>query len=464
MKRNGLSIHHQADYLYPGAVALTLFATAAVLWMRASHGVIHSVWHLPHTVYTRGSLYVAFLAIGMLAWRVWLACRYRAYSPVNDRELPAVTIVIPSYNEGHQILDTVRSVMASDYPRSRMQVICVDDGSVDDTWRWMLQARHEFPQRLHLIRQRKNGGKRHALMAGFRRATGSIFVTIDSDSEVLPHTLRHLISPFAADPRVGAVAGNVRVLNRSDGTIPKMMDVNFTMSFDFTRSGQSVYGGVLCTPGALSAYRASVVRPHLPKWAEQSFMGVPATIGEDRALSNCVLASGYRIVYQREAVVLTKMPDTYNGLRRMLLRWARSNVRENLVMATYMFRRFRHNDTGEGWVRFFGILQIFRMVAGEALKIGIIANLFVDVFTTLTLLAIGCLVTSVVPAVVYQIRHGSWSGWRWSLPYGLFWLSGLSWISAWGLLSAARSGWLTRSLPVPARNAGRLMPSRGTIG
>ncbi len=463
MKKFLSSFHSHADILYPAAVVVTILAATIVLWTRMSNEVIHSIWHLPNTVYTNEGLCLALLAMGMLAWRIWLAYRYRAYSPVGDTELPAVTIVIPAYNEGRQVFDTVRSIMASHYPPSKMQVVCVDDGSADDTWQWMLRARHEFPKRIQLIRQRTNSGKRHALMAGFRRATGTIFVTIDSDSEVLPDTLRHLISPFAVDPRVGAVAGNVRVLNNGDGPIPKMMDVSFTTSFDFTRSGQSVYGSVLCTPGALSAYRASVIRPYLPKWAGQKFMGVPATIGEDRALSNIVLGNGYRIVYQREAVVLTKMPSTYNGLRRMLLRWARSNVRENLVMATYMFRRFRRRGNDEGWVRIFGMLQIFRMVVGEALKIGILANLFTDVFTTFLLLLIGCIIASLVPAVVYQIRHHSRSGWRWAMPYSAFWLFSLSWISAWGLLSAPRSGWLTRGLPVPkAPGARSLLPFHGT--
>ena len=54
-----------------------------------------------------------------------------------------------------------------------------------------------------------------------------MFVTIDSDSEILPDTLRHLVSPFILDARVGAVAGNVRVLNLGDSFIPKMLEVSF---------------------------------------------------------------------------------------------------------------------------------------------------------------------------------------------------------------------------------------------
>ncbi len=387
---------------------------------------------------------MAAVGFGVLAWRIWMALRYRAFPLASDGDLPLVTIVVPAYNEGAQVLGTVRSIMASDYPSDKMRVICVDDGSTDDTYQWMVRARNEFPHRLRLVRQPSNRGKRQALLAGFRIAVGDVYVTIDSDSEILTGTLRSLVSPFTASPRVGAVAGNVRVLNRRDGAIPSMLDVSFTTAFDFIRSGQSVYGGVYCTPGALSAYRASLVHEHLRPWIDQTFMGVPATIGEDRALTNCILRSGFRVIYQRDAVVLTKIPATFRGLRKMLLRWARSNVRESVVMSAFMFRDFRPEDTGAGYIRFFGALQMLRLSVGEVLKAGLVLQLFMDPVESLRALLVGCLFASLLPAIVYQIRYRSWFGWRWALPYSFFWLACLSWISVWGLLSASRSQWLTR--------------------
>jgi len=324
----------KADRFYPGLLFCALVSAFGLTWWQIDVWMALPTWKWTHLGAARNHLTVGFTVwiLFILGWRIWFACRYRPFAPLADDALPIVTVVIPAYNEGEQVLHTVRSVMASHYPACKMQVICVDDGSVDDTWQWMNAARKEFGKRVRLIQQPQNCGKRHALMAGFAKADGQVYVTIDSDSEVLPETLRHLVSPMGHDPRVGAVAGNVRVLNLADGAIPKMMEVSFTSAFDFIRSGQSVYGGVFCTPGALSAYRASVVAPHLTGWANQTFMGSPATIGEDRALTNLILGCGSRVVYQRDAVVLTKVPTRFSGLRRMLLRWARSNVRENLVM------------------------------------------------------------------------------------------------------------------------------------
>ncbi|MGD8980272.1 MAG: glycosyltransferase [Desulfobacterales bacterium] len=442
------SYNFKADYFFPWLLLCTLISIITLTCWQVEDLKSVASWKLVQSWST-----INYLGVGLtlwtfllLSWRIWFACRYRSYAPLFDSALPAITIVIPAYNEGRQILHTVRSVMNSRYPKKKMQVICVDDGSQDDTWEWMQTVRQEFSRSVRLIRQPFNRGKRHALMAGFAEAIGKIYVTIDSDSEVLPDTLRHLVSPLASDPRVGAVAGNVRVLNLSEGAIPKMMEVSFTCGFDFIRSGQSVYGGVFCTPGALSAYRADVITPYLPNWINQTFMGRHAAIGEDRALTNLVLSCGFRVVYQREAVVLTKVPITFTGLRKMLLRWARSNVRENLVMLSFMIGRFRPADGGSGWIRLFSTTQFIRMTLGEAFKFAVMAQLMLAPVHTLFTLAVACIISASLPALVYQKRYGGWFGWHWAIPYAFYWLFCLCWISFWGLLTAFRSGWLTRGL------------------
>jgi hyaluronan synthase len=176
-------------------------------------------------------------------------------------------------------------------------------------------------------------------------------------------------------------------------------------------------------------------------------MGRRAAIGEDRAMTNLVLSSGFRVVYQREAVVLTKIPITFTGLRRMLLRWARSNVRENLVMLSFIIGRFRPTDSGSGWIRLFSTTQFIRMTLSEAFKFVVVAQLLMAPVHTLFFLAVACIISASLPALVHQKRYGGWFGWRWAIPYAFYWLFFLYWISFWGLLTASRSGWLTRELP-----------------
>lgn len=68
-----------------------------------------------------------------------------------------------------------------------------------------------------------------------------------------------------------------------------MLNVSFVFSFEFVRSAQSMLGTVMCTPGALSGYRREAVMNCLEDWINQTFMGQPSDIGEDRAMTNMIL-------------------------------------------------------------------------------------------------------------------------------------------------------------------------------
>jgi len=267
---------------------------------------------------------------------LWLA--YRPFEAVGEADAPRLTVVIPAYNEGAMVEETIASVAAARYPHERLQIIAIDDGSTDDTWHHIRHAALRFPGLVTAVRLPANQGKRGALAEGFRRAGGEVIVTVDSDSIVERGALLAIVGPFR-DPRVGAVAGKVAVHNRMASLIPRMLHVRFILSFDYLRSAQSVFRTVYCCPGALAAYRASVVRQVLPQWERQEFLGATCTYGEDRALTNDILASGYDTVYQRSAVVHTVVPETYSKLCRMFLRWDRSYIREEFRFARIVWSR-----------------------------------------------------------------------------------------------------------------------------
>lgn len=283
-----------------------------------------------------------WFAMGMvlLALRTVLWIRYRPYPSVTHTYAPCLTVVIPAYNEGALVKRSILSAAAANYPRGKLEIIVIDDGSRDDTWQHIEAAAREYPKLVRTIRFARNRGKRAALAAGFEQAHGEIVVTVDSDSLIEADTLLAIAGPFR-DPRIGAVGGKVSVLNRFDSLLPRMVHVRYVLSFDFLRSAQSTYGAVYCCPGALSAYRLTLVRQVLPAWLQQQFLGAPCTAGEDRALTNDILALGYKSVYQRTAVVHTLVPDTYGKLCRMYLRWNRSYIREELRLLTKVSWKLR---------------------------------------------------------------------------------------------------------------------------
>ena len=271
--------------------------------------------------------------------RTVLWARYRPYPPAAG-PLPRLTVIIPAYNEGAMVEKAIAAVAASDYPAGRMEIICIDDGSTDDTWFYIKQAQRRYPNLLRPIRFAANRGKKEGLYAGFTRGRGEVFVTIDSDSIIAPDALRHLVAPLLHDRQIGAVAGNVKVYNRHQSLMGKMQGVRF-VNLDYLRASQSLYRAVVCTPGSLSAYRRTALMPHLTAWRRQTFLGAPCHHSEDRALTNFILRGGHYTYYQRTALVYTLVPETYQGVCRMYLRWERGNVRESLVQLGYLFTRYR---------------------------------------------------------------------------------------------------------------------------
>jgi len=286
----------------------------------------------------RPSVLWATMGLIMLSVRTLLWFSYRPRAAATHDDAPMLTVIIPAYNEGAMVEGSIESTAQAEYPRDRLEILVVDDGSTDDTWSHIERAAARHPGLVTALRLERNQGKRAALAAGFRRARGTVLVTVDSDSVIEPQTLLAMAGPFRS-PRIGAVAGKVAVYNRDRGWLPRMLHVRFILSFDFQRSAQSTYGTVYCCPGALAAYRASVVRAVLDEWLGQRFLGARCTIGEDRALTNWILARGYDTVYQSSAVVHTIVPVTYVKLCKMYLRWERSYVREELRFARIVWSR-----------------------------------------------------------------------------------------------------------------------------
>jgi len=286
----------------------------------------------------RPSLLWIVMGLLLLTFRTVMWLLYRPRPSAEPDEAPFISVIIPAYNEGEMVRKTIDSVIADNYPHDKLEIFVIDDGSKDNTWQYIRSSAIQYSDLIKAIRFPTNRGKRAALEEGFRQAHGEIVVTIDSDSAIERGTLLAIAAPFK-NPKVGAVAGKVAVYNRYQGLIPRMLHVRFILSFDFLRAAQSTYGTVYCCPGALSAYRLSVVRDVLEDWINQKFLGKQCTYGEDRSLTNFILAKGFNSVYQRTAVVHTIVPWTYEKLYKMYLRWNRSYIREEIVFARIVWKR-----------------------------------------------------------------------------------------------------------------------------
>ena len=389
---------------------------------------------------------VVILLCPLLYFLTIAICRYWFYKEtplVDETELPFCSVIVPAYNEGKGVFAALESICQNGYPDNCLEIIALNDGSIDDTLKWMNMAAEKHPHLIRVIDLKKNRGKRFALYQGIYAAKGGFIITIDSDSMLDKDALKYMIAPLVRNENVAAVSGNVKVANIANGIMPPMLDACFTFAFDFIRSGQSVFKRVFCTPGALSAYRKAALMPVLDEWLNQTFMGRPAGIGEDRALTNLLLREEHDIVMQRSAAIYTNVPETYQGLCKMLLRWERSNIRENFDMFKFIFKNFQFTDVK----RWFMLWTLFQYTLMVMLPILLIWFSLYNVYITngrilLSILAMSVL-WSTIPATINMQRDFRlvWG----SYIYGVFNVFTLFWVIPYAFFTIGNSQWLTRS-------------------
>ncbi|MBQ4328621.1 MAG: glycosyltransferase [Lentisphaeria bacterium] len=373
-----------------------------------------------------------------------LAVMAFTYRPFTGKHEVSCDVIIPAFNEGRHIFETVKSVMASNYRNFR--IVVIDDGSSDDTRYWIQLAEKTYPERVTALCFDQNRGKKHALAAGIGASDSEIIITIDSDSVVKEDAIENILKPFA-DEKVGAVAGNINVQNLDQGLIPRLMDIIFVFSYELLRSAQSQFGSVMCTPGALSAYRRSAVEPVLEKWLKQKFLGSYTSIGEDRALTCFLIRDKWDVVYQETAKAYTNMPVRYKDLCRMLLRWVRGDIRENILLSPYIASSFSVTDPKSvGLIFHFIVFNVGTFAPIVTLPLLILYGVVNPAFL-LAMAPCFLFVTvlwSVLPMMVYMRKKTVKYAFH-SITYSVFALIGLSWIPCWSILTLNNNKWLTRT-------------------
>lgn len=220
---------------------------------------------------------------------------------------PAVTVLIPAFNEERVVVRTVNSVLASDWPN--LEVVVVDDGSQDATAAELEKAFGTNP-RVHILRQ-LNQGKPAALNLGLRAISTEILVGVDADTRIAPGTLRCLVRHFV-DPRVAAVAGNAKVANRHN-LLTRWQALEYITSQNLDRRAFDVLNCITVVPGAVGAWRTDVVR--------ECGGFSPDTVAEDTDLTLSIRRRGYRINYDEDAVAWTEAPERWGELIRQRFRW-----------------------------------------------------------------------------------------------------------------------------------------------
>jgi cellulose synthase/poly-beta-1,6-N-acetylglucosamine synthase-like glycosyltransferase/peptidoglycan/xylan/chitin deacetylase (PgdA/CDA1 family) len=252
---------------------------------------------------------IAALAIMRAVAVVGLArlhSRRLRWQPRPERFQPPVSFVVPAYNEAAGIEQAVRSLAASDYPE--FEVVVVDDGSADGTGE--LVDGLGLP-RVRVLRE-PNRGKAEALNTAIAAAEHDLIAAVDADTVFEPGTLAALVRPFA-DERVGAVAGNTKVGNRSS-LLGLWQHIDYVTGFNLDRRLYDVLGCMPTVPGAVGAFRRSAL---------QEVGGMSSdTLAEDTDVTIALGRRGWKVVYAEDARAFTETPGNWGGLWRQRYRWS----------------------------------------------------------------------------------------------------------------------------------------------
>lgn len=248
----------------------------------------------------------------------------------NDASLPTVTITVPCWNEGKTLEKTVRSLLALDYPKDKLSILIVDDGSTDNTF---VVARR-LARRYSIVKAvtQKNGGKYTALNHGIQTSTADLFGCLDADSAVHPQALRRMVPYFSRD-RVMAVTPALRV-SEPRGILQRLQRIEYNVGV-FSKKMLGLIDAIHVTPGPFSIFRRSV-------FAEIGLFR-HAHNTEDMEIAFRIQSHGYRIENCHNAYVETITPNTLKKLYRQRTRWTYGFIQNCIDYRSFFFNKKRGN-------------------------------------------------------------------------------------------------------------------------
>jgi hyaluronan synthase len=371
---------------------------------------------------------------------------YRPASAVTKNELePTVAVVMPAFNEEQAIGMSVRALLAVDYPEDKLEVVVVNDGSTDGTLREIHMVADGEP-RVRVIDFPENQGKRAAMAAGIRATEAEMIAFVDSDSVLERDAIRVIVQGFG-DPRVGAIAGHAEVMNARESWITRMQAVRYFVAFRVCKAAESIFGAVTCCSGCFSVYRRKAIMPALQDWEHQTFLGRPATYGDDRSLTNYVLRD-WKVRYEARALSHTIVPAHFELFLRQQLRWKRSWTRESLIVGKFIWRK---HPLASLWA-YLGIVLplIAPIVACRALLwIPIVGGVGAPM-----IYMVGIYAMAMVYGLYYGLQHGRYDTlWVFGVLFVFFYLTFLLWQTYYAVLTSRNPSWGTR--PSSAASAAR---------
>ncbi len=406
------------------SVVLALLTTVAILAIKYEN--LYFFWF-------DAPLFLYSLTVGGYLMSRFLFASFYQARPTSSYE-PTVSVVIPVRNEEEQIERTIRQIMESNYPLEKLQLIVVNDHSTDLTLK-VLESMHATYPELIVLNLHNASGKRKGLMAGVHISTGEVLVFVDSDSFLAPDAIRNLM-PRMVQHKVAGVTGHCEVENEWPNLLTRMQSVRYYIGFRVMKAAESVFGTVTCLSGPLAAYHRKPLLDIMDEWGGQTWLGKPATFGDDRSLTNFLLRKGYRVLYEATAVTTTYVPEDVRTFLSQQLRWKKSWFRESLIASTFMWKREPLMALS------FYVGFILPILAPLVVARAVFFNPIYYGISPLNYI-FGVFLMSMLMSTTYLFVKRS-RLWIYGIHFCFFYMFALVWQLPWAILTSGNNSWGTR--------------------
>jgi cellulose synthase/poly-beta-1,6-N-acetylglucosamine synthase-like glycosyltransferase len=249
---------------------------------------------------------------------------------IDECDYPSVTFLIPCWNEEGTVVSTIESVLDLDYPKDKLHIIAIDDGSTDGTWK-RLQAFVDHAQVRLLTKE--NGGKHTALNHALNFLKTELVVSFDADTKINRDALKNAVCYFIKDKKLMALGGTV-LIDKPKTLAQKAQEIEYEI-FSFTKKMLGLADAVFVVPGAFSVFRREVFDIVGGYKNAHSLEDVELTIRMQKF--------GLKVNHAHDAIVWTKGPDTVKKLYKQRLRWSYGFIMNLLDYKAMLFNKKYRN-------------------------------------------------------------------------------------------------------------------------
>ena len=269
---------------------------------------------------------------------------------------PSFSAIVPAYNEEKSISATLQSLVNLDYPKDKIEIIVVNDGSKDRTKEKVEQFIAQYASHNIIILNQENQGKGKAMNKGLTIARGEFFACLDADSFVASNALQVMLPIFEEDQNIAAVCPLLKVKD-PQSVLQKVQWYEYVVNM-FYKFLNAKLDCIHVTPGPFSVYKTQIIK-NLGGYDEN-------TITEDLEIAIRLQKYQYKIAQTFDTAVETIVPTTWKKLFRQRIRWYKGSVDNSLKYRKLIFNK-KYGD--------FGIIRMPTIILS-----GVIAIILVGTF------------------------------------------------------------------------------------